>query len=83
MAYAETFRNRLLSLKSAPKDAVIMRPRIDERRTDGKARAVFLIKAPQGSRAGYVSEYMTFRDRMIASRASAFIEMDVNPYGMI
>lgn len=83
MSYAETFRNRLLGLRSAPEDAVIMRPRIDERRTDGRARAVFLIKAPQGSRAGYVSEYMAFRDRMIASKAPAFIEIDVNPYGMI
>ena len=83
MTYAEAFRNRLLSLRSAPEDAVIMRPRADERRTDGRARAVFLIKAQQGSRAGYVSEYMAFRDRMIASKAPAFIEIDVNPYGMI
>ncbi len=83
MAYAEAFRNRLLGLRSAPKNAVIMKPRLDERRTDGRARAVFLIKAPQGSRAGYVSEYMAFRDRMITSKAPAFIEIDVNPYGMI
>ena len=83
MAYAEAFRNRLLGLKDAPEGAVIMRPRIDERRSEGKSRAVFLIKAPQGSRAGYVSEYMAFRDRMTASRAPAFIEIDVNPYGMI
>ena len=83
MAYAEAFRNRLTGLRSAPEDAVIMRPRTDERRTDGRARAVFIIKAPQGSRAGYVNEYMAFRDRMIASKAPAFIEIDVNPYGII
>ena len=83
MTYAEAFRNRLLGLRSAPQDAVIMRPRIDERRSDGRARAVFLVKAPQGSRTGYVSEYMAFRDRMIASKAPAFIEIDVNPYGMV
>ncbi len=83
MSYAEAFRNRLSGLRSAPEGAVIMRPRMDERRTDGRARAVFLIKAPQGSRAGYVSEYMNFRDRMIAAKAPAFIEIDINPYGMI
>ena len=83
MAYAEAFRNRLIGLRSAPEGAVVMRPRFDERRTDGKSRAVFLIKAPQGSRAGYVSEYMAFRDRMTESKAPAFIEIDVNPYGMI
>ena len=83
MAYAEAFRNRLTGLRSAPEGAVVMRPRFDERRTDGKSRAVFLIKAPQGSRAGYVSEYMVFRDRMTESKAPAFIEIDVNPYGMI
>jgi len=83
MAYAEAFRNRLLGLRSAPEGAVIMKPRLDEKRQDGRARAVFLIKAPQGSRAGYVNEYMAFRDRMIASKAPAFIEIDVNPYGMI
>ena len=83
LAYAETFRKRLEGLKSAPAETVIMRPRIDERRSDGKARAVFLIKAPLGSRAGYVSEYMAFRERMTAAGAPAFIEIDVNPYGMI
>ncbi|MBR0469472.1 MAG: primosomal protein N' [Mogibacterium sp.] len=83
MAYAEAFRNRLIGLRSAPEGAVVMRPRFDERRTDGKSRAVFPIKAPQGSRAGYVSEYMAFRDRMTESKAPAFIEIDVNPYGMI
>ena len=83
MSYAETFRNRLAGLKSAPEDAVVMRPRIDEKHSDSKSRAVFLIKAPRGTRAGYVSEYMAFRDRMIASKAPAFIEIDVNPYGMI
>ena len=83
MAYAEAFRNRLMNLRSAPEGADIMRVRLDERRKDSKARASFLIKAPQGSRAGYVSEYMAFRDRMIAARAPAFIEIDINPYGMI
>ena len=83
MAYANAFRSRLLSLKSAPENASVLMPRLDERRSDGKARAVFMIKAPHGTRAGYVSEYMAFRDRMTESRAPAFIEIDINPYGSI
>ena len=83
MAYANAFRNRLISLKSAPEGAAVMMPRLDEKRSDGRARAVFMIKAPQGSRAGYVSEYMAFRDRMTENRAPAFIEIDINPYGAI
>ena len=83
MAYANAFRNRLISLKSAPEGAAVMMPRLDEKRSDGRARAVFMIKAPQGSRAGYVSEYMACRDRMTENRAPAFIEIDINPYGAI
>ena len=81
MSYAETFRNRLMQLRSAPEGVSIMRTRLEERRTDGRARAVFIIKAPQGSRSGYVNEYMAFRDRMIENNAPAFIELDINPYG--
>ena len=83
MAYANAFRNRLTGLRSAPEGAMVMMPRLDERRSDGKSRAVFLIKAPQGSRAGYVNEYMVFRDRMTENRAPAFIEIDINPYGSV
>ena len=83
MAYANAFRNRLTGLKSAPEGATVMMPRLDERRSDGRSRAVFMIKAPAGSRAGYVSEYMAFRDRMTENRAPAFIEIDINPYGSI
>ena len=83
MTYANAFRNRLTGLRSAPEGATVMMPRIDEKRSDGRSRAVFMIKAPQGSRAGYVSEYMAFRDRMTENRAPAFIEIDINPYGAV
>lgn len=83
MAYANAFRNRLAGLRSSPEGASVMKPRLDEKRSDGRARAVFMIKAPHGSRAGYVSEYMAFRDRMTDSKAPAFIEIDINPYGSI
>ena len=78
--YAESFRNRLLGLKDQPEGSQILRTRIDERKTDGKYRAEFIIKAPPGSRSGYVKEYMEFRDRMTASKADCFIEIDINPY---
>ena len=80
MSYAQTFHRRLTGLRSAPEDAQVLKPGADERRTDGRARAGFIIKAPQGSRAGYIAEYMRFRDRMIEMKAPAFIEIDVNPY---
>ena len=83
MAYAETFRKRLTELRNVPEGARILKPRADERRTDGRARAVFIIKAPAGSRAGYVNEYMAFRDRMTASKAPCYIEIDVNPSGIV
>ncbi|MBQ6389679.1 MAG: primosomal protein N' [Mogibacterium sp.] len=81
MRYANAFRERLINLKSAPREASILRPVTDERRTDGKSRVSFIIKAPHGSRSGYISQYMEFRDRMISSKADCFIEIDVNPYG--
>lgn len=82
MSYAESFRKRLIQLKDAPENAQILKVRLAERRTDDKARAVFVIKAPQRSRAGYINEYMEYRDRMIESKADCFIEIDVNPYGI-
>ncbi len=83
MEYAEAFRSRLLSLRNAPGGAVILRPVTDERRSDGRSRAAFLIKAPRGSRAGYVREYMALRDKMIADNSKLFAEIDINPYGII
>ena len=83
MAFAEKFRKRLTDLKNTPKGVQILRPRTDEKRSDEKSRVVFIIKAPHGSRAGYVNEYMEFRDRMIESKADCFIEIDINPYGII
>ena len=79
-AYAEAFRKRLIGLRSAPQDASVLRVRLDERKTDGRFRAEFIIKAPPGSRAGYIREYMEYRDRMIESKSECFIEIDVNPY---
>ena len=80
LSYAESFRKRLMSLRSAPEDAAILKVRLDERKTDGRYRAGFIIKAPQGSRSGYIREYMELRDRMIESGSECFIEIDVNPY---
>ena len=80
MGYAEAFRNRLLNLRSVPEDASVLKVRLDERKTDGRFRAEFIIKAPPGSRAGYVREYMEYRDRMTEAKSGCFIEIDINPY---
>jgi primosomal protein N' (replication factor Y) len=80
MNYAEAFRSRLATLKSAPQGAVIMKPHLDERRSDDRYRAVFLIKAPGGSRSGYVREYMELRDKLVSSGSDCFVDIDVNPY---
>lgn len=80
MKHAEDFRDRLLGLRAAPSDAVIMRPRLDDRKADDKYRALFLIKAPRGSRSGYVREYMEYREKLKEDRSDCFIEIDVNPY---
>lgn len=80
MGYAEAFRKRLLGLRSVPEGAQVLRVRLDERKADGKFRAEFIIKAPPGSRAGYVREYMEYRDRMTEAKSDCFIEIDINPY---
>ena len=80
MEYALNYRKRLMCLRSAPQDAVILRPRVDERRTDGKYRAAFIIKAPPGTRGGYVREYMEYRDRLTESGADVYADLDINPY---
>ena len=80
MNYADSFRKRLLGLKDIPEGAEILRARLEERKTDGKYRAEFIIKAPPGSRAGFVGEYMEYRDKMIAAKSDVFIDIDINPY---
>lgn len=84
MRHAAAFREYLLGLKDAPEGAVILKPREPDRHMTGeKRRAGFIIKAPAGSRAGYMNAYMKMRDNMIRSRADCYIEIDVNPYGMV
>lgn len=80
MGYAEAFRKRLTGLRSVPEGATVLKVRLDERKTDGRYRAEFIIKAPPGSRAGYVREYMEYRDRMTEAKSDCFIEIDINPY---
>lgn len=83
LMYANAFRNMLLGMKGLPEGATILQPREERRKVDGKKRVVFLIKAPAGTRAGYVKAYTDFKARMTESRSNCYIELDVNPYGMI
>ena len=81
--YANAFHDLLINIKDQPKGSVVLKVREDKRKLDGKTRAGFLIKAPSGSRAGYVNTYLQFKDKMIKSNVKAFIELDINPYGII
>ena len=84
MKLATEFREYLKKLKDAPAEAVFLRPREDTRKYAGeKTRVSFVIKAPLKSRTGYMNAYMQMRDRMIRSKSDCYIEIDVNPYGMI
>lgn len=84
MSYALDFQSRLKSMANAPKDAVIYKPREDTKKgSEEKNRVTFLIKAPKGSRSGYVNAYMNYRDRLMETRAKVHIEIDINPYGIV
>lgn len=80
MKYATHFRNNLLNMKGMPEGAVALKPVEEERKTDGKGRVSFLIKAPVGTRSGYLKTYLDYREKMIESDADCYIEIDVNPY---
>ncbi|MBQ0018638.1 MAG: primosomal protein N' [Clostridiales bacterium] len=82
MKHALDFSNVLSNMKGRPEDAQILKPRVEQRRIDGRKRVVFLIKAPAGSRSGYIKAYMEYRDLMIKNNAPCYIEIDVNPYGI-
>ncbi len=85
MMIANLFRNRLLSVRNAPGGASVLPPRLEERRAEDRCRASFIIKAPSGSRSGYIGEYLEFRRRLDESTefsGNCFIEVDVNPYSI-
>lgn len=81
MKYAKDFRRRLLAMREAPRDAVLFEPREDVIKSGrDRNRVTFLIKAPKGSRAGYVKAYADYRDSMMSVKAPCHIEIDINPY---
>ncbi len=82
MDYAVKYRKKLLSMTNLPKGVSILPPREEQLRVDGHSRVSFIIKAPQGSRAGFMNSYMQVRSQMIKANASCYIEIDVNPYGI-
>ena len=82
LEYATKFRETLKNMKDAPKGVSILPPREEQIRTDGRPRVCFIIKAPLGSRTGYLNAYMQVRDQMIKADAPCYIEIDINPYGI-
>lgn len=84
MEYAKDFSSRLGRMKNVPDDATVFAPREDTFRAGAdRERTTFIIKAPKGSRSGYVQAYMDYRDHMIRSGAPCYVEIDINPYGII
>lgn len=84
MEYAMDFKGRLEHMKGKPENVVIYRPREEELRgVSERKRVSFLIKAPSGSRSGFVQAYMNYRDEMIQRKSTIYIEIDVNPYGIV
>lgn len=80
--YANKFREQLMSMKDVPENAQILKIREDKSKKDGKNKVSFIIKAPKGSRNGYVSSYSKFKQKMLELDADCYIEIDINPYGI-
>lgn len=84
MDYALDFKRKLENMKNIPEGAAVYRPREEQLKgQDQGTKVTFLIKAPKGSRSGYVQAYMNYRDWMIQNKATMYVEIDVNPYGIV
>lgn len=82
--HANDFRKYLLSMKNLPTGTTIYEPKLDTQRGGAdRNRVFFMIKAPRGTRSGFVSAYMNYRELMIKHRSTCHIELDINPYGII
>ena len=81
---ANDFRKYLLSMKNLPTGTTIYEPKLDIQRGGAdRNRVFFMIKAPRGTRSGFVNAYMNYKELMIKHRSTCHIELDINPYGII
>lgn len=82
--HANDFRKYLLSMKNLPIGTTIYEPKLDIQRGGAdRNRVFFMIKAPRGTRSGFVNAYMNYKELMIKHRSTCHIELDINPYGII
>lgn len=82
--HANDFRKYLLSMNNLPVNTTIYEPKFDLQRGGAdRNRVYFLIKAPKGSRGGFVSSYMKYRELMMRHKSTCHIEIDINPYGIL
>lgn len=82
--HANDFRNYLLAMKNLPMGTTIYEPKLDIQRGGAdRNRVFFMIKAPRGTRSGFVNAYMNYKELMIKHRSTCHIELDINPYGII
>ena len=69
--HANDFRKYLLSMKNLPTGTTIYEPKLDTQRGGAdRNRVIFMIKAPRGTRSGFVSAYMNYRELMIKHRST-------------
>lgn len=80
MEKAEDFRRRLIGLSRGIEGGQILAVRPDNLKPGGREKVTFMIKAPKGTRSGYVHFYMEERGKYITSKENFNIEIDINPY---
>lgn len=80
MEKAEAFRQMLMNIPGMPPGAQFLKVKPDTLRTGGKERVTFIVKAPKGTRSGYVRLFMEERERGMERKDPWHIEIDINPY---
>ena len=84
MTVAEDFREKLVSMKGRPENAVIMMPKADSYGPGVAANRVsFFIKAPKGSRQGYIKAFLALKAFLADNKIDVYADIDINPYGMV
>ena len=80
MEKAEDFRHKLMSFPGMPAEAQFLKVRPDTLRAGGRERVTFIVKAPKGTRSGYVRLFMEERERGMERKDPWHMEIDINPY---
>ena len=80
MEKAEAFRQMLMNIQGMPPGTQFLKVRPDTLRAGGRERVTFIVKAPKGTRSGYVRLFMEERERGMERKDPWHMEIDINPY---